>query len=63
MKQSEEEINESDDIKTSRNFKSYKKQKMFCSNLYKKNPRHYEKLDLNKFTDNEVLENIKTIFS
>ena len=40
--------------KTSENLKVYKKQRDFCSKLHKKERRkYYEKLDLNKFTDNK----------
>ena len=40
--------------KTSENLKSYKKQRNFCSKLYKKETKKYcEKLDLNTVTDNK----------
>ena len=38
--------------KASENLKSYKKQKKFCSNLYKKErKKYYERLDLNNITN------------
>ena len=40
--------------KTSENLKSYKKQRNFCSKLYKKErKKYYERLDLNNVTDNK----------
>ena len=39
--------------KTSENLKSYKKQRNFCSKLYKKERKKYERLDLNNVTDNK----------
>ena len=40
--------------KTSENLKSYKKQRNFCSKLYKKErKKSYERLDLNNATDNK----------
>ena len=40
--------------KTSENLKSYKKQRNFCSELYKKErKKYYERLDLNNVTDNK----------
>ena len=46
------------------NLKSHKKQKNFCSKLYKKERKgYYERLDLNNVTDNKkIIENCKTIF-
>ena len=41
--------------KTSGNLKSYKKQRNFCSKLYKKERKKSERLDLNKVTDNKKL--------
>ena len=40
--------------KTSENLRSYKKQRNFCSKLYKKErKKYYERLDLNNVTDNK----------
>ena len=42
--------------KTSETLKSYKKQRNFCSKLYKKErKKYYERLDLNNVTDNKKL--------
>ena len=42
--------------KTNANLKSYKKQRNFCSKLYKKErKKYYERLDLNNVTDNKKL--------
>ena len=39
--------------KTSENLKFYKKQRNFCSKLYKKERKKYERLDLNNVTDSK----------
>ena len=40
--------------RTNENLKSYKKQRNFCSKLYKKErKKYYERLDLNNVTDNK----------
>ena len=51
--------------KTNENLKSYKKQRNFCTKLYKKERKiYYEKLDLNKVTDNkEFWKTIKPFLS
>ena len=42
--------------RTNENLKSYKKQRNFCSKLYKKErKKYYERLDLNNVTDNKKL--------
>ena len=42
--------------KTNENLKSYKKQRNFCSKLYKKErKKYYEMLDLKNVTDNDEL--------
>ena len=51
--------------KTDENLRIYKKQRSFCTKLYKKERKnYYEKLDLNKFTDNkEFWKTIKPFLS
>ena len=51
--------------KTSENLKSYKKQRNFCSKLYKKErEKQYEKLDLNNVTyNNKFWKTIKSFLS
>ena len=51
--------------KTNENLKSYKKQRNFCSKLYKKErKKYYERLDLNNVTDNKKFwKTVKPFFS
>ena len=51
--------------KTNANLKSYKKQRNFCSKLYKKErKKYYERLDLNNVTDNKKFwKTVKPFFS
>ena len=41
--------------KKSEDLRSYKKQRNFCSKLYKKERKKYERLDLNNFSDNKKI--------
>ena len=52
--------------KTNENLKSYRKQRNFCSKIYKKNKekKYYERVDLNNITDNKKFRKTgKTFFS
>ena len=51
--------------KTNENLKSYKKQRNFCSKLYKKErKKYYERLDLNNVTHNKKFwKTVKPFFS
>ena len=50
--------------KTNENLKSYKKQRNFCSKLYKKErKKYYEMLDLKNVTDNKDESKIANLFS
>ena len=50
--------------KTFENLRNYKKQKNFCSKLYKKEKRqYYNNLDLRKVTDNKLFwKTIKPLY-
>ena len=50
--------------KTNENLKSYKKQRNFCSKLYKKErKKYYEMLDLKNVTDNKDESKVANLFS